>query len=78
MFKPKVSKNNKCEIVRFLELCKSCGLCVEVCPVQAIKFSKKDLGHHGNPAIEVDMNKCIGCGNCERACPDCAIRVDKK
>ncbi len=78
MFNAKVSENDKCEITRFLGLCKSCGLCIEICPVKAIKFTEEELGYHGNPAIKVDMKKCIACGNCERICPDCAVKVSVK
>ncbi|HEB01497.1 MAG TPA: 4Fe-4S dicluster domain-containing protein [Candidatus Portnoybacteria bacterium] len=77
MFKPKITENEKVKITRFLGLCKSCGLCLEKCPVKAIKFGL-DLGYHGNPAIEVDINKCIACELCERICPDCAVKIEKK
>lgn len=41
--------------------CIGCGLCVERCPVTAIKESD-DL-------VAVDTEKCIGCGLCVSACP---------
>jgi len=43
------------------DLCNFCGLCVEVCPVKAIKIKKEKL--------EFDENKCIGCGDCVFSCP---------
>jgi len=77
-FKSKISENKKRKISYFPELCKSCGLCVEVCPQKAIKFSKEEIGHTGNPAIEFDVDKCIACKQCENICPDCAIKIERK
>lgn len=78
MFNSKITENSKIKVVRFPELCKSCGLCVEVCPKKAIKFSKKNIGCTGNPAIEIDIEKCIGCKQCEMICPDCAVKIENK
>ena len=43
------------------DLCNLCGICVEVCPVKAIKIKKGKL--------EFKENKCIGCGDCVFSCP---------
>lgn len=84
-FNPKITKNKKNKIIRFLGLCKSCGLCLEKCPQRAISFSGSqrrndyqaiDLGIYGAPAIEVDIKKCLGCGICQRICPDCAVKIE--
>ena len=61
-----------------LDLCKSCGLCIEFCPVNCIKYHEKNLGRFGSPAIEVDLDVCIKCGMCERICPDAAISIEIK
>lgn len=42
--------------------CVACGVCVKVCPRDAISVYK------GCYAV-VDEEKCIGCGLCEKACP---------
>lgn len=49
--------------------CISCGACVSVCPVEAIKF-----GEDGKPVI--DQNICVKCGACENTCPVEAIKID--
>jgi len=46
--------------------CRDCGICVQVCPQNAI--SKKDLDG-GAYEYVVDENLCIGCGFCAGACP---------
>lgn len=49
--------------------CKSCGLCVKVCPVEAISGKPK------TPYL-IHQNKCIKCGNCKAKCPFDAIYVE--
>jgi len=77
-FRPKTEENKKIRVTRFLDLCKSCGACVQKCPVNAISWHKKDLGMLGEPGIYIDLDKCIGCDICERVCPDNAIQITNK
>ncbi|HPL01377.1 MAG: 4Fe-4S binding protein [Patescibacteria group bacterium] len=72
-----ISKNREREAFISPELCKGCGICIEKCPVGALKFGD-EIGVYGNPIPEIDIDKCINCGNCFRFCPDCAIKVKKK
>ncbi len=44
--------------------CTSCGMCVDICPVQAIELGE---------TARVLAEECIGCGLCARACPVEAI-----
>lgn len=52
------------------DLCNYCGLCAEVCPVEAIKVEAEN--------IEYDEKKCIGCGDCVFSCPVSAWKKDKE
>lgn len=77
-FRPKTEENAKIRATRFLDLCKSCGECVQKCPVNAISWSENELGMLGEPGIYIDLDKCIGCEICERVCPDSAISIVNK
>jgi Pyruvate/2-oxoacid:ferredoxin oxidoreductase delta subunit len=48
------------------ETCTSCGMCMEICPVEAIALNTDDIA-------EVIKDACIGCGLCATACPVEAI-----
>ena len=77
-FKYLTSENDKVKEIRFISLCKSCGLCLAQCPVKAISWDTKHLGIYNHPAIKIDLNKCIACGQCQRICPDSAIKIINK
>jgi len=50
------------------EECTGCGVCIEVCPVQAISLDLKRKA-------QIDSEKCIECGSCVRECPNQAIEL---
>ncbi len=56
-FKPYVRKKK----------CKKCGICADVCPVNAIKLE---------PYPEFDRKKCVLCYCCHENCPYSAIRLN--
>lgn len=75
---PKTTKNKVREYIHFPLSCKACGLCIEVCPTNALSWSKTDLNYFGRYVPVVDIEKCISCKTCEQICPDVAIKVVKK
>jgi ferredoxin len=53
-------------------MCAGCGLCVDYCPVQAVRQNSSD-----GKAI-IDDTKCIRCGKCHDICPRNAVRHDSE
>lgn len=51
--------------------CKGCGICIKVCPVEAIRGEKKS-------PHEIDPEICSKCGLCYEKCPVDAIRKGKR
>lgn len=60
------------------DLCKSCGYCIEKCPVKCLSFDYENNNYLGTPIVKNDIKKCIACKTCETGCPDCAITVEGK
>lgn len=50
--------------------CTGCGLCVDVCPVEAITLE--------NDKAKVDPDKCTDCGQCVDECPNEAISLPEQ
>ena len=61
------------------ERCKSCGLCIPVCPVKIIDFADRINIRGYRPAgIKEELQiKCVGCASCAKMCPDRCITVTK-
>lgn len=51
-------------------VCSQCGLCIDACPVEALKRDPKTR------AVVVDEERCTGCGFCAAACPWGVITLD--
>lgn len=57
--------------------CKSCGLCIQVCPTNVI-FLASTINVNGyRPATVVNQDACIRCAKCGQVCPDSVITVYK-
>lgn len=55
--------------------CKSCSLCIGVCPVNIIFLSDRLNTKGYRPASVVEQEKCISCAKCGQICPDGVISV---
>lgn len=53
-------------------LCKQCGLCLELCPRNVFE---RDRDGYPCPVRESD---CLGCGLCFYRCPDFAVEVEQQ
>ena len=60
-----------------LKTCVACGLCVEVCPYEAIHLVEKGVPNRGkNMTIaEVDKGQCMACGLCSSVCRSNSIEL---
>ena len=62
------------KIVLYIEKCKGCGYCVNVCPKKAVSFEDK-FNKEGYKYIRIDEENCSGCGNCHTICPDSVMEI---
>jgi ferredoxin len=51
------------------ELCACCGICVDVCPMQAITLDGR---------VVIDSSRCTACGACIAECPDQALSFGRR
>ncbi|MCK5743636.1 MAG: 4Fe-4S binding protein [Caldisericia bacterium] len=61
----------KFKVELFRRFCKSCMLCLRVCPKDV--FSTNERGQ----VVVSDDSNCIGCNRCVEICPDFALEVTK-
>lgn len=57
------------------EYCKSCGICVDICPKSVLKIGDKANKKGYFSVVCTDQEKCISCTLCATMCPDVAIEV---
>ncbi len=50
------------------EKCTGCGICVDVCPAEAIKVTDNKA--------KIDAEVCIECGASEDECPEGALSME--
>jgi 4Fe-4S ferredoxin len=61
------------------ELCNGCGICIEICPKEAIiDLPAKIVEGHllKKPKIDFDIEKCVLCGECAVLCPLNALSME--
>jgi 2-oxoglutarate ferredoxin oxidoreductase subunit delta len=71
-------KSDQAKVTIEPELCKGCGLCIESCPPDVLRFHERfnSKGYHYAYYLG---DGCTGCGMCFYACPEPeAIIVYKK
>jgi formate hydrogenlyase subunit 6/NADH:ubiquinone oxidoreductase subunit I len=85
LFSVEVETNNyhyypsyKIDVLTGLDLCTSCGICSDVCPVDVIKLVDQDDGFSGMEMkapgkFQIDLSHCIKCGLCVLDCPEEAL-----
>jgi NADPH-dependent glutamate synthase beta subunit-like oxidoreductase/Pyruvate/2-oxoacid:ferredoxin oxidoreductase delta subunit len=67
--------------------CLNCGVCMDVCPVQALDMTRpakpgvESSGVFGRPfdwmmEYHVQVGECVGCGICVRECPTHVVMLD--
>lgn len=60
------------------DYCKSCELCISVCPKEILKIDSEKVNLKGYfPVTVTNMDDCIACANCARICPEIAISIGK-
>jgi len=59
------------------EWCKSCGMCIQNCPKQALA-KKGEFNDSGYEVVDVDRDKCVECGICYTVCPDWVFEIRKE
>ena len=57
------------DVVRNEAKCTNCGVCVPICPTQALTVDKQTR------KVKFDNKKCIACELCVRICPPRAMEV---
>jgi len=59
--------------------CVACGACIEICPVEAIKYADPDAGGTragASKKAKINPKICIGCASCIAVCAVSAIDVE--
>jgi 2-oxoglutarate ferredoxin oxidoreductase subunit delta len=55
--------------------CKSCYICVDVCPRKVLEIDQATFQKGRHPVLVAHLEDCTVCRQCELLCPDLAIVV---
>lgn len=70
--------NKKAKIIIDPKLCKSCALCVFVCPTGVLEMVENKRNIYNYSAEAIAPEYCTLCQFCVYQCPDFAIVVEKE
>lgn len=57
--------------------CNSCGLCVEICPTEALRLTGAKL-RQAPESLDLYLSRCVECADCLRLCPEGALVASSK
>ncbi len=60
------------------QLCRGCGRCVPVCPVNALQINQSEVGGRRRRWAVRDADLCLGCGVCYAACRHGALTMQPR
>jgi len=60
------------------DMCKACGFCLHVCPVDVFAWRRTPNKLGWLPMIVAHEENCVGCMLCYQICPDFCIAVTVK
>jgi 2-oxoglutarate ferredoxin oxidoreductase subunit delta len=77
--KKQFTKNaGKWDVIISEDMCKACGFCLNVCPVDVFDWRKSPNKLGWVPMFVATEANCIGCMLCFQICPDFCIDVSAK
>jgi heterodisulfide reductase subunit C len=58
------------------QTCVACGLCVEVCPYEAVSLQEIRSGRQSTKTVaRVNSNRCLACGLCAANCRSASVEI---
>jgi NAD-dependent dihydropyrimidine dehydrogenase PreA subunit len=82
LFKPEkkafAKHAGKWNVVLSEEMCKACGFCLHICPVDVFAWRQQPNKLGWIPMFVAHAENCIGCMLCFQICPDFCIDVSAK